>query len=104
MAKSAPRPSPKERPVIVTTEFRGVFFGHVVDDKELPTKIVLRDARNCIYWSSDVRGVLGLAAGGPTKGCKIGPMVPTAYIWKVTGVFGCSEAAVKAWESGPWNS
>ncbi len=96
------KPASNGNAVVVTTEWRGVFFGYVEDDSDLPAKIVLRDARNCVYWSSTIRGVLGLAAIGPSNDCKIGPKVPTATIWKVTGVFGCDPASIKKWEAAPW--
>ena len=59
-----------ERPVVVTTAHRGVFFGYAKDtDAE---QIALTKARLCVYWSADVRGFMGLASSGPTKNCKIG--------------------------------
>lgn len=90
------------KPVLVTTEHRGVFFGYVVDDSELPTKIDLKDVRNCVYWSQETKGVLGLASTGPNKNCRIGPKVPAATLWKVTGVFKCSPEATEQWEASPW--
>jgi hypothetical protein len=61
------------KPVLVTTEFRGVFFGFVDGGADkLPGEITLKNARNCIYWSADCGGFLGLAAKGPTEQCKIG--------------------------------
>lgn len=64
----------KSRPVLVTTEYRGVFFGYATEtDGET---IKLDNARNCLYWSTDVMGFLGLAATGPTAGCRIGPPAP----------------------------
>lgn len=49
-----------ERAVLVTTEHRGVFFGYATEtDGET---ITLKNARNCVYWSSDVKGFLGLAS------------------------------------------
>ncbi len=39
-----------ERPVLVTTEYRGVFFGYAADTKG--DTIILKRARNCIYWPS----------------------------------------------------
>jgi hypothetical protein len=62
-----------ERPVLVTTEFRGVFFGYATETSG--DTIHLKRARNCVYWSSDVKGFAGLAATGPTKSCRIGPAV-----------------------------
>jgi hypothetical protein len=92
----------KGRAVVITTEWRGVFFGYVADDSDAPTKIVLTDARMCNYWSRDVKGVLGLAANGPTQGCRIGPKVPSFEAWKITAIINCTDNAVTAWEGAPW--
>jgi hypothetical protein len=91
-----------QKPVIVTTEHRGVFFGYIENDAKLPTEITLNGVRNCVYWSGQTKGVLGLAAQGPNKECRIGPKVPSATLWKVTGVFDCTPVATEAWESEPW--
>ena len=58
MAKS------KLRPVIVCTEFRGVFFGYA--DDTTGDRIYLKDARMAIYWGT-TRGVMELAAGSSTR-------------------------------------
>jgi len=88
-----------ERPVLVTTQHSGVFFGYATaTDGET---IKLRAARNCVYWSSDVKGFLGLAATGPTKACKIGPAADID-LRDITCVAECSVAATQAWESAPW--
>lgn len=86
------------KPVLVTTEFRGVFFGFVVNDKKLPDEVILKNVRNCIYWSSDCGGFLGLAANGPTKDCKIGTQVPELTLYKITSISPVTDKAVKAWE------
>jgi hypothetical protein len=88
----------EKKPVLVTTEFRGVFFGYVKDDSKLPNEITLSNVKNCIYWASDCRGFLGLASGGPTSGCKIGAMVPEITLWKVTSVTPVTDSAVEKWE------
>lgn len=84
--------------VLVTTEFRGVFFGFIKDDSNLPNEITLANARNCRYWSSDCDGFLGLASGGPTKDCIVGVRVDELKLYKVTSVTPVSKVAVKAWE------
>ena len=89
----------KNKPVLVTTEFRGVFFGYVKDDKNLPNEITLTNVRNCIYWSSDCGGFLGLAKGGPTSQCRIGVQVPELRLWKITSVTPVSEEAEKKWNA-----
>jgi len=88
----------KMKSVLVTTEFRGVFYGEVKDNKNLPESITLKNAKNCIYWSSDCGGFLGLASGGPTNGCKIGSQVDELTLYKITSVTPVSDEAVKKWE------
>lgn len=89
----------EKRAVLVTTEFRGVFFGYVKDDKSLPGEITITQARNCIYWSSDCGGFLGLAANGPTSGCRIGTEVPELRLFKITSVTPVSGEAAKKWRN-----
>ena len=93
--------SEKGTAVVVTTEHRGVFFGYVKTDLS-PTEITLRDARNAVYWSQSVHGVLGLAANGPKKDCRIGPAIPEITLWKITAVMACTPEAVSAWEGEKW--
>ena len=83
--------------VLVTTEFRGVFYGEVIDDKKLPAEITLKNVRNCIYWSRDCNGFLGLASNGPTKGCKIGALSGEIKLYKITSVSPVTDSAAKKW-------
>lgn len=88
-----------ERPVIVTTEHRGVFFGYASDtDGET---IKLRAGRLCIYWSADMHGFMGLAHLGPSRDCKIGPPADIT-LRKITSVLEATPAAVERWEAAPW--
>lgn len=84
------------RPVIITTEFRGVFFGYA-DDTSGDT-VILKNARNCIYWSAATGGFMGLASKGPGKGSRIGERVAQIELRKVTSVSEMTKAAVAAWE------
>lgn len=84
------------KPVLITTEFRGVFFGYVTNDKKLPAEITLKNAKNCIYW--DKNGFLNLAANGPSKDCRIGTQVPELTLYKITSVSPVTDKAVEAWE------
>lgn len=86
--------------MIVTTEHRGVFFGYT-DDTD-GDSIKLKDARLCVYWSSDVKGFMGLAATGPTPTCRIGPPVDIE-VRKITSVIEVSNEAVGKWEKAPWS-
>lgn len=87
----------KSKAVLVTTEFRGVFFGYVKDDKKTPDQITIEKARNCIYWHESVGGFLGLASAGPNDKCRIGAQVPELTLYKVTSVTPVSPEAEKKW-------
>lgn len=90
--------------VLVATEKRSVWMGWI-DPKTLNEKnITIKQARNCVYWSTDTRGFAGLAATGPTKHCRITKAVPEYLAKDVTSVARCTAEAVKAWESEPWNN
>lgn len=84
------------RPVIITTEYRGVFFGYA-DDTSGDT-VVLKNARNCIYWSAKIGGFMGLASKGPVDGSRIGERVKQIELRKVTAVLEVSQEAAAAWE------
>lgn len=93
-----------ERAVVVTTEHRGVFFGYVgAEYKPGDATMILKRCRLCIHWSADVKGFMGLAATGPTSGCRIGPSTPDFEVRKVTGVASATDEAIKAWEAAPWS-
>lgn len=89
----------KARAVLVTTSYRGVFFGYATDTGGETIK--LRAARNCVYWSADVKGFLGLAESGPSSSCKIGPKADIE-LRSITAVAEVTPAAVAKWESAPW--
>lgn len=88
-----------ERAVIVTTAHRGVFFGYSSDTGG--ETIALKRARLCLHWSKDVRGFMGLAAKGPTSGCRIGPAADIT-LRDITSVLEVTPAAAAAWEAAPW--
>lgn len=88
-------------PVIACTEHRGVFFGYTEDPMAEP--MVVHNMRNCVYWSADVKGFLGLTVTGPTAGCRIGPASKKVILKNITSVSECSPEAVKAWEEAPWS-
>jgi hypothetical protein len=83
------------RPVLVTTEFRGVFFGYAADTSG--DNITLENARNCIYWPATNGGFGGLASEGPAKGARIGAVIEKIDLRKVTSVAEVTNVAEKAW-------
>jgi hypothetical protein len=83
-----------QRPVIICTEHRGVFFGYAGDTSG--DIIHLTGARMAIYWGT-TRGVMQLAETGPTASSKISAKADIE-VRKITAVFEVSEAAHKAWK------
>lgn len=94
----AKKKSNGERPVLVTTEYRGVFFGYAKDTSG--DTIKLRAARNCIYWSKSVGGFVGLAERGPDSNCRIGARADLE-LRKITCVAEMTPDAATAWEAAP---
>ena len=90
----------KERPVLVTTAHRGVFFGYL-NGSPSGEIVKLKRARLCVYWTADLRGFMGLAAHGPTESCKIGPAADIE-LRAVTAVVEVTPEAVAKWEAAPW--
>lgn len=96
-------PTKAKRPVVVTTEHRGVFFGNLESENGTEKTVSLAAAQMCVYWSQDVKGVLGLAATGPSKNCRVTPAVPKIKLEKVTAIIDTTDEAVKAWATRPWS-
>ncbi len=85
----------KERPVIVCTSHRGVFFGYAKDTTK--DTIHLRSARMAIYWGT-TRGVMELAEVGPNSKSKVSARADLE-VRSITCVMEVTEEAAKAWES-----
>jgi hypothetical protein len=75
-----------------------VFFGYAT--KTDGETIKLEGARNCLYWSKDMRGFMGLASIGPSKDCRIGPRADIE-LRSITAVLDVVAEAVKRWEDAP---
>lgn len=91
-------------PVLITTDStkRGVFMGFI-DPKDADKEIIeAHEVRMAVYWSADVKGVVGLANGGPTKGCKITAPAKRAFLKGVTAVMEITDEALAAWKKEPW--
>lgn len=90
----------KEQAVVICTNDKGVFFGYA--DNTSGDPVTLARCRMCIYWSSDMKGVLGLASQGPSSSCKISDAVPEMELRGITCVITCTPEAAKKWENNGW--
>lgn len=89
----------KERAVLITTEYKGVFFGYAANTDG--DTIKLKRARNCIYWPPQNKGFMGLASDGPHRDAKIGPPADIE-LRKVTSVVEVTPKAEKIWNEFKW--
>lgn len=88
-----------KKPVLITTEFRGIFFGYIKKDTKLPAEVTITNARNCIYWSSKTGGFAGLASNGVKPDCRIGAKIPEITLYKITSVTPVTKEAAETWEN-----
>lgn len=92
---------PGMKPVLVTTQHRGVFYGYLLAEAdETARTLVLYRCRNAIYWSGS-KGFLGLASDGPEKESRIGSVAPRVMLHDVTSVSDCTAKAAEAWDNWP---
>lgn len=97
MAKKTQR-----KPVLITTEHRGVFQGDLQSYDDASKVAVIEQARCCVMWRN-VKGFIDLAVNGPGEACRVTPAAPEMKIEKVTSIVKCTPESVQAWEVEPWN-
>ncbi len=95
-------PSKSDKPVVVTTEHRGVFFGNLDGSNPESKVVTITDAQMCVFWTADVQGVVGLATAGPSKSCRVTPAAPKITLQGVTAVMEATPEAAEAWRKRPW--
>jgi len=86
------------RPVIICTEYRGVFYGLGTDTSG--DTVTLQRVRCAIRWGT-TRGLLELADTGPTDSSKISAEAPEMELRKVTAVISLSDTAAAKWAALP---
>ena len=85
------------KPVLVTTQHRGVFAGLLEDDQDLSAKSMpLKAAKMAIYWGT-TKGVMELCKSGPTNSSKISAMADIPMLHDVTAIFDITPEAWKVW-------
>lgn len=92
-----------QKPIIITTLHRGVFFGLVDADKDLTAKTLtdIKSARMAIYFGT-TRGINQLCRTGPTENSTISDPSDIECLQDVTAVFSVTGEAAQKWMS--WNS
>jgi hypothetical protein len=82
------------KPVLVTTQHRGVFAGLVPEDQDMAAKSMpIKSAKMAIYWNTK-KGLMELAHTGPNSGSRISLPADIAMLNDITAIF---EIAPDAW-------
>lgn len=85
------------RPVLITTEYRGVFAGLIEDDQDLSSRSMpLKAAKMAIHWGTS-KGVMQLCEVGPTKTSKISSPADIPMLHGITAVFDITPEAWAKW-------
>lgn len=85
------------KPVLITTEHRGVFAGLIPADQDLTARSMpLKSAKMAIYWGT-TKGVMQLCETGPTDISKISAKADIPMLHAITGVFDISPEAWAEW-------
>lgn len=77
-----------QKPVIVTTSLKGVFFGYIQETDMKETTVTLKNCRNVIYWSCK-GGFLSLCTT-IEAGSRLGTLAPEVIIQNVTSISVCT--------------
>jgi hypothetical protein len=93
-------------PVLITTDStkRGVFMGFIDPKDAEKETLEAFEVRMAVKWSQDVKGVLGLAANGPSETCRITAAAKKATIKGVTAIVEITDKALEAWRKEPWKA
>lgn len=85
------------RPVLITTEYRGVFAGLIPADQDLTTRSMpLKAAKMAIYWGTS-RGLMELCDSGPTASSRISAPADIPMLHGITAVFDIKPDAWGKW-------
>lgn len=86
--------------VLVTTSYKGVFYGYMDREDMAKDIITLYSAHNVISWSSDVNGFLGLTNKGPSKSCRISAKAGGPFqVRSITSITECSKESSEKFDS-----
>lgn len=96
MATKGTKHSSIGKVVIVTTSFRGCYFGTLLEHGEDDSTCRLTDARMVIRYGT-TEGADQLAATGPTGSSKLGAWAPVVWLCGLTSVVECTPAAAAVW-------
>jgi hypothetical protein len=89
------------RPVVVFTQWKGVFFGYVEGSREETYGKDILSLKNCkmLINFRNGKGVFQVTSEGPVGNCLVSSVCPEIEIRGITGVSEVSPEAEKVWAS-----
>jgi hypothetical protein len=86
------------KPVLVTTQHRGVFAGLISEDQDVSARSMpLHQAKMAIYWGT-TRGVMELAHTGPNGRTKVSLPADIPMLNDITAIFNITPEAWAKWQ------
>jgi hypothetical protein len=81
------------KPVLITTEYRGVFAGLIPADQDLTARSMpLKAARMFLYWGT-TRGLMELCETGPTSKSRVSAPADISMLHGITAIFDMTPTA-----------
>lgn len=90
-----------KRAILIHTSRNEIFFGYSTNELH-EEEMLLLEARNIVRYSADNRGMIGLAAVGPRKQCKVSYSVPELYVRNVVWACAVRAEAIAHFEAAIW--
>ena len=87
--------------VVAVSKHKDVMFGYVEDSFELGVdeRVILKKSRQCLYFPTEQRGFMSLAAKGPVGCCELSMECPETTLLGTVRLCLCTEEAEKKWNS-----
>ena len=94
----------KNRIVVVATSSRPWLLacGRLIAEDTEARTVTLADARCCVHYSAETRGMFGLGSHGPAAGSRVTRTVESVTLGGVEAVIDATPAALTMWEREPW--
>lgn len=87
------------KPVLITTQHRGVFAGLIPDGQDLTAKAMpLQNARMAIRWGTS-RGLMELCETGPTRESRLSAPADIPMLHDITAIFAITDEAWEKWQN-----
>ena len=85
------------KPILVSTEHRGVFAGLVPVDQDVNARTMRLEQARCAIYFGTTKGIAELASDGPTDTSRIGAAANIGALHDITAWWEITEEAWEKW-------